>query len=353
MSRSLTLTKDLYSKIEYILRITNILAFAAHASYFVIFLIMEQYILVTVNSFSIIIYLFIQAAYTNPPNNSKILLTLFQFEIMIHALICIMVLGWGYGFEMIFITFIITIFFVETSYKKVTYFLTFIQFVLFIICCLKFYDIAAKNTFWKDFCFIYNFIIMSFLAMVLSYMLEISNQVAYLNAQREKENIKNISNQDPLTKLSNRHSLQDFIKKYLSKNKQFILVLSDIDDFKKANDFYGHNVGDSILVHISSLLKNILREDDFLCRWGGEEFLIIMLDIDKNSALNVIKRAKNILNTTFVKHGDYEIKTTMTFGAVYHDKDEEFDIETMIKKADDLMYKGKKTGKNKIIYDFK
>lgn len=339
------------SRIYYMLKIVCFLAFLAHAFYLFVFFLIGYEVLVVVNIFSVFIYFYILSLLfqKNPPGN--ICLALFQIEIMVHAIVCMVVIGWGYGFEILIVALLITTLFVEIGHKKISYFIVFLQPIIFVVLFILYGDSYKIVGFWRDFLFFCNVILVCSFSVVLSYFLEASNQELYMKAQKEKENLKNISNQDHLTKLLNRNSLQEFIDTYLVKNKSFAVMIGDIDKFKKINDTYGHNVGDMTLVKVSNIFKNIFRKDDFLCRWGGEEFLAIIYDIDKKGAINVVKRAKDTLAASHINHNGEEIRITMTFGLVYFDGYEEFDINEMIKRADELLYQGKNSGKNKIVFE--
>ncbi|MGH1600773.1 GGDEF domain-containing protein [Campylobacter majalis] len=321
-----------------------------HLAYFVLFYIIFIPKLIIVEIFSLFIYAFIITIIKKNPHSLKIASYVFQVEVTLHTIICIYTLGFGAGFELLFLAFVLVNLFISIGYASITKSLTFLQVVLFILCYYIIPDTDILSSFWTKFLYVYHIIFICILAIIISYMLELANRLAYLNIQQDRDKLKDISEQDPLTKLSNRHALQNFISENLV-NKNFALIIADIDDFKSVNDTFGHSVGDMVLVRIANMLKNIFRHEDFVCRWGGEEFLIIIHDVDKNSAVNIVKRVSHMLNTTSFKHNENIIKTTMTFGISYYDGYSELDLQKMIKHADDLLYKGKTTGKNKIMLD--
>lgn len=337
-------------KLNNVFKIMSFIIFFAHASYLVIFFVMGAEPLAILNIFSVIIYLIIPVILLQENPASSLCLVLFQLEVMIHAIACIVVLGWGLGFELLFIAFMMTTLFAETGNKPITYFFAAAQPVAFVVLFFLYHDSHKITGFWQDFLFTFNIICVCSLAIVLSFFLELSNRLAYQNAQQERDDIKFISNQDPLTKIYNRHALQEFVDDNLSQNRHFAVMMGDIDNFKRINDTYGHNVGDLVLVKVANIFKNIFRQNDFLCRWGGEEFLAIICDIDKTEAINVVRRAKETISSSPVRHGENELNVTMTFGLVYFDRGE-LDINSLIKRADELLYKGKNSGKNRVVFE--
>ena len=156
---------------------------------------------------------------------------------------------------------------------------------------------------------------------------------------------------DPLTGLYNRRYLRETMEQEVKKAKRdktpLSVIVSDIDHFKLINDSYGHQVGDRFLVEIATLMKNHARSSDFVCRYGGEEFLIIMPGTPASSA---IKRAEEILQKctdTVVVHEGNNLQVAMSLGvATYPDHGQE--AEELIIKADKALYVSKHNGRNRI-----
>ncbi|MEJ5285186.1 MAG: GGDEF domain-containing protein [Brevinematales bacterium] len=132
-------------------------------------------------------------------------------------------------------------------------------------------------------------------------------------------------------------------------NKKTGFIFADLDNFKKINDEYGHDVGDKILISFTQTIKNSLRQQDLICRWGGEEFLIVVFIDRKEMLENICKRFKMLIESNFLEINDKIIRYTASFGATLFEKD--YSIEEIIKKADHLMYEVKKSGKNGIKID--
>ncbi|MFA5542562.1 MAG: sensor domain-containing diguanylate cyclase [Bacilli bacterium] len=151
---------------------------------------------------------------------------------------------------------------------------------------------------------------------------------------------------DPLTNLNNRQAVNDKLKEEITKfkedNKNFCLIMLDIDHFKTINDNYGHNFGDQVIVEVSKIMKSQVRDIDMVARYGGEEFMIILTNTDIKTARVVANRIREK-----IAHNDFAGKTITISGGV-----SQFHGETIldfIEHTDSLLYQAKKTGRNKIV----
>ena len=166
---------------------------------------------------------------------------------------------------------------------------------------------------------------------------------------RNQEMIEKLAYYDSLTGVANRLLLKDRIKKALqqakrNENKLAIMFL-DLDHFKLINDTLGHEIGDKLLIHVSQLLENLIRESDTLARIGGDEFVILFPIV--NSTNDVENIAKKILSTLQEKHdidGHKLFVTTSVGISMFPDNSK--DVENLIKDADTAMYEAKNSGRN-------
>ena len=158
---------------------------------------------------------------------------------------------------------------------------------------------------------------------------------------RELDYYKEEATIDFLTKLVNRRG----IKNTMLYNS---LILGDIDHFKKINDSYGHNIGDNVLIEISKVLKTSVYNDDVVCRWGGEEFLILLRKPISDELYEEIDNIKDRVNNL---SEDFGFDISMSFGiSDFTDKS----FEKALNEADSAMYESKQTGRNKItVYSLK
>ena len=126
-------------------------------------------------------------------------------------------------------------------------------------------------------------------------------------------------------------------------SESFSLIFFDIDNFKKINDTYGHSIGDMVLIKIVSLLHDALRTTDVFARWGGEEFVIIMPHTALSNAVEAAEKLRQIIEKENIKEVG---QVTCSFGVTEFLKDD--DIQSLIIRADNAMYKAKKEGKHRV-----
>lgn len=185
------------------------------------------------------------------------------------------------------------------------------------------------------------------------FIVEIQLLIKKLNIANEKLNYTAMH--DALTGLYNRHSLYELYSRI--DGDEFCVIMGDIDDFKKINDTYGHSCGDEVLRNISSVISNSIHECDIACRWGGEEFLIVIRGA-KDACLNRLKAMRSEINALVIVSNDKKIKVTMTFGFVdCHEMKEQIEtaaisvisVDALVQIADKRLYQGKASGKNIII----
>ena len=163
--------------------------------------------------------------------------------------------------------------------------------------------------------------------------------------------LEQVSQTDSLTQLANRghweHLLhQEFLRTKRSEGCCSLLIF-DIDHFKKVNDDFGHSAGDEALRHIASLLKTALRETDIAGRYGGEEFVVTLLDTDKQGAIVFAERLRQLIETSPAKYNEHTVHMAISVGIACFD-DQFKDHERWIEAADKALYHSKETGRNKV-----
>jgi diguanylate cyclase (GGDEF)-like protein len=163
--------------------------------------------------------------------------------------------------------------------------------------------------------------------------------------------LEQVSQTDSLTQLANRghweHLLhQEFLRTKRSEGCCSLLIF-DIDHFKKVNDDFGHSAGDEALRHIASLLKTALRETDIAGRYGGEEFVVTLLDTDKQGAIVFAERLRQLIETSPAKYNEHTVHMAISVGIACFDNGFK-DHERWIEAADKALYHSKETGRNKV-----
>ena len=155
---------------------------------------------------------------------------------------------------------------------------------------------------------------------------------------------------DPLTGLVNRRTMELALDKALEDAKKsgalFSFVMGDIDFFKRINDTYGHDCGDVALVAVADILKTCVRDGDIVCRWGGEEFLILVKG-NRSVATNVAERIRARIENNVVEYGEHKITFTMTLGVSTYAPG--YSLEALVTQADENLYYGKEHGRNQVV----
>ena len=174
-----------------------------------------------------------------------------------------------------------------------------------------------------------------------------------IKLQNELKNVKEERNLDYLTNILNRRSFDQELDKIEKKHKMFgtnyAVIFYDIDYFKSINDTYGHDCGDAVLRTFAGILKGLTRKEDILARYGGEEF-VVLLNYDKEKELTkYLKRVKNLINNSNFNYKENSITLKFSAGLSFRNKYDTH-IKTL-KKADELLYIAKNTGRDKIILD--
>lgn len=186
-------------------------------------------------------------------------------------------------------------------------------------------------------------------SVVVLVILFVTIGVGFLAEQlkRQQRDFEEMALKDPLTNLYNRRYLYQRLEEEVSKfqryKKPFSILMIDVDDFKPYNDSFGHLAGDDLLVCLASIMTKDIRPYDVLCRWGGEEFVILYPDTDRADATVAAERLRESVMTYGFDHR----QVTVSIGVATYDKSE-MTIDQLINKADKALYQAKGE-KNKVI----
>ncbi len=167
-----------------------------------------------------------------------------------------------------------------------------------------------------------------------------------------REILKRQATYDSLTGLLNRGEILRILKNELAKadreGSSVALIMADIDSFKKINDTYGHMAGDVVLRLTSERMLSMMRSYDFVGRYGGEEFLIIIPRCDLQGAAAMAERLRLSINDGGMNTPEGLIPVTISLGVTISDIERNLDSEYLIKAADTALYQAKKNGRNRV-----
>ncbi|WP_244325704.1 GGDEF domain-containing protein [Shewanella aestuarii] len=193
---------------------------------------------------------------------------------------------------------------------------------------------------------IYSFLTISFLSALYEY----SRTGLYNSALALNNKLNYLAHFDELTGLRNRRSAEIILDDHVLKAKSgatFSVLLCDIDFFKQVNDKYGHNIGDKVLVETANVFTKLLRDTDYVSRWGGEEFLFILPDTNINEAYDIAERIRTAVAQHQVSLMDHDISVTISIGIQEHRGI--MSLDNLISLADKYLYEAKRAGRNRCL----
>jgi len=166
------------------------------------------------------------------------------------------------------------------------------------------------------------------------------------------EEIYRLTTVDGLTQIYNKRYFLETLEREIGRaqryRRELSLIIFDIDLFKKINDTYGHLAGDHVLKHLALVIKSRIRREDILSRYGGEEFAIILPEIDHENAANFAEKIRRLIEKAIFKFEETEIPVTISIGVAEYSH-EQGDVSDFIKAADDRLYEAKMQGRNRVV----
>ena len=180
----------------------------------------------------------------------------------------------------------------------------------------------------------------------------INESLAVIETKRLMRSLQESALVDPLTGLYNRRYLQDYTEKIvagvLRRGKSIGLIMCDIDYFKQVNDTHGHNVGDLVLKETAKIIRKSIRESDIVIRFGGEEFLAVLLDIRPGESMEIAEKIRLNIENFKIKVPDGILQKTISLGVSEFPADTET-LWSCIKFADVALYRAKEEGRNRCV----
>ncbi|MBM6550801.1 diguanylate cyclase [Marinomonas ostreistagni] len=168
--------------------------------------------------------------------------------------------------------------------------------------------------------------------------------------ESDRVTAKFLASSDPLTQLLNRRSFEMAASKLVQHAKQnhhlLSLIMLDIDHFKSINDNYGHNVGDLVLKKVAQILRNSVSEKDAIARWGGEEMVLLVSEMNHYEVRALTERLRSAIEASVLCVEEQTIQVTASFGVAHSDETQ--NIGQMLKLADKRLYHAKSQGRNRV-----
>ena len=273
---------------------------------------------------------------------------LVYFWITLYMCLCTVCLGTKPGFHLYCLSMIPIIFYTEYMSEKLgkTRINAFVASGIIGICYLL---STAYTAFIGPVYFVENSLTGAFWVLnsviVLAFLVYYSRLMLSLIGDYENK-LRETAHTDRLTGLYNRHFMMTELESSMKKGSSLFVAMVDIDDFKNINDRYGHNAGDFVLINVSRIMREVCS-DCRISRWGGEEFLILFSDRSREDVLALTESLRKRMEAEDFVFAEDHIKVTITAGLGAYAA--AISVDQWVKIADDNLYTGKKSGKNKVV----
>jgi diguanylate cyclase (GGDEF)-like protein len=182
-----------------------------------------------------------------------------------------------------------------------------------------------------------------------------ANQLLQLQIERIEmlqEQLQELAVRDPLTELYNRRYLQESLEIEFAHPERSSLptaiLMMDSDHLKEINDKYGHKAGDDFLVHISKTIRKSVRTGDIACRYGGDEFVVVLSNVTKETALSRAEKLRKKIASHSIVHRNEKVTISVSIGIAMFPEHGSVG-EILLQKADQALYEAKRMGKNRVL----
>ena len=330
-----------------------------HLIFMIAFYLIGVYFMGIYNTVVVIMYFYTARNISNI-KALNILFWIVLGEVVLHSILATIFVGWNCGF-MFYITsmipasfylaFTIKAFKRKLSYPFITSGVIFVSYMALLTVAHVVDPIypsipAAVRVFFTYM----NIIIGLLVTFLFSAMFAIDVNSMQLRMESEQERLEDEASYDPLTHFLNRRSMDERLnhthRNAIINDIPYSLIMADIDHFKQFNDSYGHDCGDFVLQTISKIITAQIRSKDSACRWGGEEFLILVND-GSDTAVEVAERIRSAIDEYEFYYDGKTLHVTITLGVSGYYASSK--VKTLIEIADKRLYKGKENGRNQVV----
>lgn len=322
------------------------LALAAHVSYIVIFGVLGLWGLSAYNLGSALFYCAMLLAVQRGCYRTAV--TCIHLEVCLFVTVCTLSAGWEIGLGLYLVALTSLTYFCPYEHKSIPYLFAGLEIGIFLalklytrLTCPGFLGVPEAAGHWL---YVYSACACFTVILYAAFSSKVSAAVGRQELQKENRSLSALANYDQLTGLLNRHA---FLARAEKEQGGVTLALGDIDDFKRVNDTWGHTCGDRVLSETAELIRRRLGSEADICRWGGEEFVILFRALPQETVQKRVQElCDEVAGHTFHYCGA-ELKVTMTFG-ISPDAGR-LTAEELIAMADRQMYEGKAGGKNRVV----
>ncbi len=330
-----------------------------HFIFMVAFYIMGVIFMGIYNTAVVILYFYCSRVISNIKQLNRLFFIVVA-EVVLHSCLATIMVGWNYGF-MFYLTALIPISFYlafsivsfkrKLLYPFVTAGVVFSSYMIILTLAHYIQPVYPDCPAGFRIFFTYiNIIIGLVLNFFFSALFAVEVNSMQLRMETEQERLEDEASYDPLTHFLNRRSMNDRLtnthRNAIINDEPYSLIMGDIDHFKNFNDSYGHDCGDFVLQNISKIITAQIRSKDSACRWGGEEFLILINDT-QDAAIEVANRIRAAIEAYEFNYEGRALHVTITLGVSTYFSSSK--VKTLIDIADKRLYRGKENGRNMVV----
>ncbi|MCR4584098.1 MAG: GGDEF domain-containing protein [Lachnospiraceae bacterium] len=287
-------------------------------------------------------------------NNTNLALLITTVGILLISLAYTLNLGNAPSYHTAIYLNILIIYYKKTERMRLKMFLT-VGMILILIAVSCLCDLwpyrVELDEFWSRFILMFNICAHGSFMLGFSYSYGNKFNRSEEKLRRINDNLERLANYDPLTSLVNRRRMTDILaEKVYTFNRtgeRFTIAIGDIDHFKNVNDTYGHDTGDYVLSKVAETMRKYMRYKGTIARWGGEEFLLIFDNQDLEGAALLLETLRKDIEKLHFDYKEHRINVSMTFGVEEYNS--RTGIDSTIIRADRKLYKGKESGRNKVV----
>ncbi len=327
---------------------------AMHLILSVFFIYVDIGFLTLANIISVTLYVF--ACFLAAKGRYIATTLLIHAEVSANVLLSMVFLGWDNGFYFYAIAVMPLSFYCPFKSKTTKVLLSVYQVGVFVAGYLINYlhePHFILDDYIRHIVYMINALLCLSVLIIISYLFATSVQTETQVLSNKNKRLQVLADTDPLTGLYNRRyiisQLEQVHEQFVSLSVNYVILMIDIDNFKSVNDRYGHDCGDIVLKTVSAVIKQTLRKDDIISRWGGEEILVLLPDTEFVSGIIVGEKVRAAIEAVTMTHNGNSISVTATVGVASSQIGTS--VLTIINTADMRMYKGKAEGKNRVEYE--
>jgi diguanylate cyclase (GGDEF)-like protein len=339
-------------RLFYVIHFSTLVGFLGHFFFIGLFAWAGVRTMALVNIVSCLIFLISFLVNLNGSHGKAAILGI--GEVVTHAILAVIYVGWNSGFHYYILSLVPIVFYVANKINRT-------KVLVSVLLCsiytgIYFYSqshppLVSITLFQSRIFAITNIAVTFFVLSAVAHYYRLAVVKAEMGLNKANQNLQILSQTDPLTRLLNRRAILDWAEKeqqaQTGHSQMFCLIMGDVDHFKLFNDHYGHDFGDQVLINVANVFQRILRDEDHIARWGGEEFLMLLPDTTLEDGKKVAERLRQTIQSTPIEFQGTTAGVTITFGVSTWTGAE--DIAAAIRSADQAMLNGKRAGKNCVV----